>query len=233
LNTCKGNRNCNRAFHGVLLGTLSLVDKLKTLRPVFLLLLIFQILLLTFVSPLFDIRDCEDTSIINHLRNFVKYSANISLNDIRYCVFGMLWYNVFMKNPKEINVDSMLIAIGQIIKEQKERLDLTVADLSEKSGVSVGVISDLINNRGRVPSFINFVKLAIALELPEDMFTGLIQGKIEQVQKDNKCSREDVEQVLLRYGLKKESLPTLMAQIDAILQIQCSNSNTRSQNFGK
>lgn len=233
MNTCKGNRNCNRAFHGVLLGTLSLVDKLKTLRPVFLLLLIFQILLLTFVSPLFDIRDCEDTSIINHLRNFVKYSANISLNDIRYCVFGMLWYNVFMKNPKEINVDSMLIAIGQIIKEQKERLDLTVADLSEKSGVSVGVISDLINNRGRVPSFINFVKLAIALELPEDMFTGLIQGKIEQVQKDNKCSREDVEQVLLRYGLKKESLPTLMAQIDAILQIQCSNSNTRSQNFGK
>ena len=138
-----------------------------------------------------------------------------------------------MKNSKEINVDSMLIAIGKIIKEQKEYLGLTVADLSEKSGVSVGVISDLINNRGRVPSLINFVKLAVALELPEDMFTGLIKGKIEQVQRDNKCSREDVEQVLLRYGLKKESLPTLMAQIDAVLQIQCSNSNIRSQNVGK
>lgn len=138
-----------------------------------------------------------------------------------------------MKNSKEINVDSMLIAIGKIIKEQKEYLGLTVADLSEKSGVSVGVISDLINNRGRVPSFINFVKLAVALELPEDMFTGLIKGKIEQVQKANNCSREDVEHVLLRYGLKKESLPTLMAQIDAVLQIQCSNSNIRSQNVGK
>ena len=167
------------------------------------------------------------------MENFVKGFANISLKNIRYCVFKRLWYNVSMANPKEINVDSMLVAIGQIIKEQKEYLGLTVADLSEKSGVSVGVISDLINNRGRVPSFINFVKLAVALELPEDMFTGLIKGKIEQVQRDNKCSREDVEQVLLRYGLKKESLPTLMAQIDAVLQIQCSNSNIRSQNVGK
>lgn len=136
-----------------------------------------------------------------------------------------------MKSPQEINVDSMLIAIGQIIKEQKEFLGLTVAELSERSGVSVGVISDLINNRGRVPSFINFVKLAVALELPEDMFTGLIQGKIEQVQKENKCSREEVEHVLLRYGLKKENLPSLMAQIDAILQLQCSSTYTRAQFF--
>ena len=134
-----------------------------------------------------------------------------------------------MKNPKEINVDSMLIAIGQIVKEQKERLEMTVADLSEKSGVSVGVISDLINNRGRVPSLANFIKLAVALQLPEDIFTSLIQGKIEQVQKTNNCTREDVEQVLLRYGLKKENLPMLMAQIDAILQTQCSDSYVRSQ----
>lgn len=140
-----------------------------------------------------------------------------------------MWYNVCMKNPKEINVDSMLIAIGQIVKEQKERLEMTVADLSEKSGVSVGVISDLINNRGRVPSLANFIKLAVALQLPEDIFTSLIQGKIEQVQKANNCTREDVEQVLLRYGLKKENLPMLMAQIDAILQTQCSDSYVRSQ----
>ena len=86
-----------------------------------------------------------------------------------------------MNNPKEINIDSMLIAIAKMIKEQKEALNLTVAELSEKSGVSVGVISDLINNRGRVPSLANFAKLAIALELPEDMFTGLIMGKIEEM----------------------------------------------------
>ena len=152
--------------------------------------------------------------------------------NIRHCVFGKLWYNFGMKNSKQIKVDSMLIAIGKIIKEQKEYLGLTVADLSEKSGVSVGVISDLINNRGRVPSLINFVKLAVALELPEDMFTGLIQGKIEQVQNANKCSREDVEQALLRYGLKKDNLPMLMAQIDAILQTQCSDSYIRSHNIG-
>ena len=87
----------------------------------------------------------------------------------------------------------------------------------------------MINNRGRVPSLANFIKLAVALQLPEDIFTSLIQGKIEQVQKANNCTREDVEQVLLRYGLKKENLPMLMAQIDAILQTQCSDSYVRSQ----
>ena len=57
-----------------------------------------------------------------------------------------------MTNLKKVDIDSMLIAIGQLIKEQKGYLGLTVAELSKKSGVSVGVISDLINNRGRVPS---------------------------------------------------------------------------------
>lgn len=136
-----------------------------------------------------------------------------------------------MKNPKEINVDSMLIVIGDIIKEYKEKAEITVADLSEKSGVSVGVISDLINHRGRVPSLANFVRLAVALELPEDFFTGLIQGKIEQVQKENNCSREDVERVLLRYGVKKANLPMVMGQIDVVIQNQCSSTYTRVQFF--
>ena len=136
-----------------------------------------------------------------------------------------------MKNPKEINVDSMLIVIGDIIKEYKEKAKITVADLSEKSGVSVGVISDLINHRGRVPSLANFVRLAVALELPEDFFTGLIQGKIEQVQKENNCSREDVERVLLRYGVKKANLPMVMGQIDVVIQNQCSSTYTRAQFF--
>ena len=122
-----------------------------------------------------------------------------------------------MNNPKEINIDSMLIAIAKMIKEQKEALNLTVAELSEKSGVSVGVISDLINNRGRVPSLANFAKLAIALELPEDMFTGLIMGKIDAVQKMNNCKREDVERVLLQYGLSKSNIQSIMIQIDALI----------------
>lgn len=129
-----------------------------------------------------------------------------------------------MNNPKEINIDSMLIAISKIIKEQKEYLNMTVAELSEKSGVSVGVISDLINNRGRVPSFVNFVKLAIALQLPEDMFTGLIMGKIDAVQKMNNCKREDVERVLLQYGLSKSNIQSIMIQIDALIESQCSDT---------
>lgn len=132
-----------------------------------------------------------------------------------------------MNNPKEINIDSMLIAIAKMIKEQKEALNLTVAELSEKSGVSVGVISDLINNRGRVPSLVNFAKLAIALELPEDMFTGLIMGKIDAVQKMNNCKSEDVECVLRKYGLSESNIQSIMIQIDALRESQRSGSYKR------
>ncbi len=129
-----------------------------------------------------------------------------------------------MNNPKEINVDSMLIAIASIIRERKEHLHMTVDDIVKKSGVSKGVISDLMTNRGRVPSLTNFIKIALALELPEDIFTSLIQGSIEKAHIKNNCTSEDVQQVLLRYGLKKEHIPYFMAQLDAIIQTQCSSS---------
>lgn len=136
-----------------------------------------------------------------------------------------------MNNHEEINIDSMLDVIGNIIQEQRELLGLTVAELSQKSGVSVGVISDLINHRGRVPTLANFIKLASALQLPEDMFTSLIQGKIEKVQEANKCSKEDVEHVLLRYGVKKDNLSTLIALIDTFIQTQSTVTYTRSRHL--
>ena len=132
-----------------------------------------------------------------------------------------------MTNLKKVDIDSMLIAIGQLIKEQKGYLGLTVAELSKKSGVSVGVISDLINNRGRVPSLANFINLAIALELPEDMFTALLQGNIEYVQNNNNCTSDDVELVLRKYGLSEENIEVTMIQINALIEKQCSPSHKR------
>lgn len=134
-------------------------------------------------------------------------------------------------NIQTINIDSMLNAISTIIKEQKEFLGITVADLSKRSGVSVGVISDLINNRGRVPSLANFINLAIALELPEDMFTGLLQGKIEQVRKANQGSRQEVEDALRRYGLSQQNIDNIIIQIDALIQNQTSHGYERKSIF--
>ena len=120
-----------------------------------------------------------------------------------------------------INNDKMLEAIAFLIKEQRAELNLTVAQLSERSGVSVGVISDLENNRGRVPSLINFVKLAKALKLPDDMFTGLIEGNID-IQRNTEQLRENLKDTMLHYGLNESNAEMFITQIDSIIAIQTS-----------
>lgn len=130
-----------------------------------------------------------------------------------------------------INNDDMLTTIAHIIKEQRNELKLTVKELSERSGVSVGVISDLENNRGRVPSLINFINLAKALKLPDDMFTSLIQGNIEKSSKNKTQLREDLKDAMLCYGLNENNAEMFITQIDSIISTQCSAKRTRNRNF--
>ena len=57
--------------------------------------------------------------------------------------------------------------LGKTIKKERELCKLTVAELSRLSGVSVGVISNLENNKGKIPSVENLYK--ITRELGVDM----------------------------------------------------------------
>lgn len=60
-------------------------------------------------------------------------------------------------------VYNLLQYLGAVIRRRRIYKRLTVADLSKLTGVSVGVISDLENCRGRIPSLVNFIKIANAL----------------------------------------------------------------------
>ena len=57
--------------------------------------------------------------------------------------------------------------LGKTIKKERELSKLTVSELSRLSGVSVGVISSLENNKGKIPSVENLYK--ITKELGVDM----------------------------------------------------------------
>ena len=64
-------------------------------------------------------------------------------------------------------------------KETRHELGLTVAELSEKSEVSVGVISALETGKGKVPSLVNFIKLVRTLNIPKDFVLDLIYGSTQ------------------------------------------------------
>ena len=65
----------------------------------------------------------------------------------------------------------------EYLKDARIKKGYSVADLSRKSGVSIGVISELENNMTKMPSLANFIALARALDLPKSFVTNLIYGE--------------------------------------------------------
>lgn len=124
---------------------------------------------------------------------------------------------------KPVNRESLLEIIGKIVKDKRKALGLTVMKLSQEADVSVGVISDLENNRGRVPSLVNYIKLAEALDLPKDMFT-LQDTKISTQQEAEAILRE----ALRNFGLNKTNIDVMIVQITALRDSKC---NVRQQFF--
>lgn len=121
-----------------------------------------------------------------------------------------------MENKIDKFAEDFLSKLGNIIEEQRRILDIKVADLSKKSGVSIGVISDLINNRGRMPSLLNFIKIANALELSDDIILGIFKGQDNSVE-NKKLSRNEMRVALNNYGLPKGYANNMLIQIDALL----------------
>lgn len=113
----------------------------------------------------------------------------------------------------EINFDGILMGIGKMIRMARTDMKLSVAELSEKAGVSVGVISDLENFKGRVPTLINFVKLANALNLPSTMFIDLFQDTIS-ASNNIDTTEKQLRAALLNYGVDLCIIPHIIKYID-------------------
>ncbi|WP_082038843.1 helix-turn-helix domain-containing protein [Vibrio rotiferianus] len=73
----------------------------------------------------------------------------------------------------ETDVGTASIVVGKKIKEIRKKKSLTIEDLSEKSGVSVGHISRLENGK-KSPTISTLEKLATALDVPVVYFFSIL-----------------------------------------------------------
>ena len=112
----------------------------------------------------------------------------------------------------EINYNQIISTFGAMIKQERINRKLTVAELSELSKVSVGVISDLENDRGRVPSLISFLKLVVALDLPSTLFVDMFK---ETASCDDNNKTKILETALLKYGVSPMALQVVIDVINA------------------
>jgi transcriptional regulator with XRE-family HTH domain len=132
----------------------------------------------------------------------------------------------------KVNFEGILAGIGKIVKQARKDMNLSIADLAKKADVSVGVISDLENYKGRVPTLINFVKLANALELPSTMFIDLFQDKVRACS-DLEKPEKYLEAALIGYGVDLFIIPHIINYIDMVKKsgITMDINNHRARYF--
>ena len=104
--------------------------------------------------------------------------------------------------PKE-QAEQILKRIGSLVKTHRQQKQWSMAQLAEQSGTSSSLISDLENNKGKVPSMFTLMSIARALNIPDD---GLIKIFISF----NKTARElpDSAEISLRNLLLGFNVPT-------------------------
>lgn len=109
---------------------------------------------------------------------------------------------------KEIDIETLKKSVMNSltkIRNYRNKINWTIADLSKSADVSVGIISELENEKKqdkKVPSLVNFIALARALRLPEEYIIELVLGIKTSNISHNK--RDDVINALKDYGIRDE-----------------------------
>ena len=122
---------------------------------------------------------------------------------------------------KQLNIDTEDIKRTTLealtyIKEARNKIGWTIAELSKIAGVSVGVIAELENKDKKdkkVPSLVNFIALTRALGMSKEFVLGLILDyKLCDTKKNVQA---ELINNLKEYGIHdQESLNFIMQTID-------------------
>lgn len=120
-----------------------------------------------------------------------------------------------MENIKQ----SIWTAVEQM-KKARLQVGWSIAQLSKLSGVSVGVISDLENNKGKVPSLANFIALTRTLCMSRDFVLKVIMDTSLCDTSDDSNSNKTVLSlidVLKEYGIyDTESLDFIVNTVNFV-----------------
>lgn len=130
------------------------------------------------------------------------------------------------KKQIDNNIDSIKCEVMTSLldfKKARNANGLTVAELAEKSGVSIGVISELENNDKRenkdkkVPSLVNFIALTRALGMSEEFVLRTVLKHEPRNGSTVKDKYMAIKNSLREYGIQDdESITFLMRSIEFV-----------------
>lgn len=124
------------------------------------------------------------------------------------------------KSPKYLDMEDIKRTIFEAVtylKKARIQIGWSIAELSRQSGVSVGVISDLENEKGKVPTLANFIGLTRTLGMSKEFVLATILDCKLCNNKEKTNTQETIVNSLRDYGIHdKESIDFIMQTIDFV-----------------
>ena len=128
-----------------------------------------------------------------------------------------------MENKKEITpyilkiqeeVKAIIRKFGAIVAKTRKDKEMKLQELSQKSGVSIGVISDLENGKDKIPNLYTLIALAKTLEIKNDEFLRIIFGEIVHKDPTKKDPSDILVDALVAYGVPTDVAANILVGID-------------------
>lgn len=132
------------------------------------------------------------------------------------------------KSPKYLDMEDIKRTIFEAVtylKKARVQIGWSIAELSRQSGVSVGVISDLENEKGKVPTLANFIGLTRALGMSNEFVLATILDCKLCDNEEKRNAQETIINSLRDYGIHdNESIDFIIHTIDFVKARKKNNS---------
>lgn len=111
-------------------------------------------------------------------------------------------------------VKTIIRRFGAIVAKTRKDKGMKLQELSQKSGVSIGVISDLENGKDKIPNLYTLIALAKTLEIKNDEFLQTIFGEIIHKDPNKKAPSDMLVEALVAYGVPSDIAANILVGID-------------------
>lgn len=111
-------------------------------------------------------------------------------------------------------VKTIIMRFGTMVANARKGKGMKLQELSQKSGVSIGVISDLENEKGKIPNLYTLIALAKTLDIKNDEFLRLIFGECIHKDSTQKSPSKMLTDALVAYGVPTDIAANILVGIE-------------------
>jgi len=151
------------------------------------------------------------------------------------CYNEIACYNITRRNlsmTKLINeqlikeeVKEIMVRFGACVASKREEQSITLKQLSQKTGLSIGAISeieshgkDITKSNRKIPSLYTIIALAMVLDIDLNMFNEVLQSKNER-ERNIKKKETLVRDTLKQLKVPHKAISSIMAYINILSNI--------------